>query len=315
MEALLVMLVLGAFVVSGVILFFGLSTVSEKYNERVFKFRFSPIVMALALITVAITIATSVGVIAAGHRGVVLKFGAVTGKVLGEGLYFVTPAVESVVEMSIQVQAYKAKASSASRDLQEVTTEITLNYSLTPSSVTTLYQTIGLDWEHRLIDPAVQEAVKASTAGFDAERLIVDRPKVRGDIEKILRDRIEAVGLHVMAVSITDFSFSKEFDQAVEAKVKAQQDALTAKHKLDQVKMEAEQDLTRKRAESESLKLQKEHVTDKMIELRRVEVALKSLDVQMEAVKRWNGSFPTTLIGNPPGNMPIMPLFGLGDKK
>ena len=315
MEALLVLLVLGSIALAGVILFFGLSTVDGKFNERVFRFRFAPIVGALALITTAITAATSVGIIAAGHRGVVLEFGAVTGKVLGEGIYFVTPAVNNVIEMSIQVQAYKAKASSASRDLQEVTTEITLNYSLTPGSVTTLYQTVGLDWEHKIIDPAVQEAVKAATAGFDAEKLIVERPRVRGEIEKILRDRIEAVGLHVMAVSITDFSFSKEFDQAVEAKVKAQQDALTAKHKLDQVKMEAEQDLTRKRAESESLRLQKEHVTDKMIELRKVEVALKSLDVQMEAVKKWNGSFPQTLVGTPPGNMPVLTMFGLGDKK
>ena len=315
MEALLVLLVLGSIALAGVVLFFGLSTVDDKYKERAFRFRLSPILGALALVTTAITLATSVGIINAGHRGVVLEFGAVTGKVLGEGIYFVTPAVNSVIEMSVQVQAYKAKASSASRDLQEVTTEITLNYSLTPSSVTTLYQTMGLDWEHRLIDPAVQEAVKASTAGFDAEKLIVERPKVRGEIEKILRDRIEAVGLHVMAVSITDFSFSKEFDQAVEAKVKAQQDALTAKHKLDQVKMEAEQDLTRKRAESESLRLQKEHVTDKMIELRRVEVALKSLDVQMEAVKKWNGAFPQTVVGTPPGNMPVLTLFGLGDKK
>jgi regulator of protease activity HflC (stomatin/prohibitin superfamily) len=274
-----------------------------------------PILAALVLITTAITISTSVGIIAAGHRGVVLKFGAVTGKVLGEGLYFVTPAVERVIEMSVQVQAYKAKASSASRDLQEVTTEITLNYSLTPSSVTTLYQTVGLDWEHRLIDPAVQEAVKASTAGFDAEKLIVDRPKVRADIEKILRDRIEVMGLHVMAVSITDFSFSKEFDQAVEAKVKAQQDALTAKHKLEQVKMEAEQDLARKRAESEGLRLQKEQVTDRMIELRKVEVQLKALDVQMEAMKKWNGAFPATIVGSSPGNLPILSLFGLGDKK
>src|SRR3990172_10616854 len=104
MEALLVLLVLGSIALAGVVLFFGLSTVDDKYKERAFRFRLSPILGALALVTTAITLATSVGIINAGHRGVVLEFGAVTGKVLGEGIYFVTPAVNSVIEMSVQVQ-------------------------------------------------------------------------------------------------------------------------------------------------------------------------------------------------------------------
>lgn len=314
MEALLVLLVLGAIALAGVIMFFGLST-TDKVGYREFHFRFSPIVVGLSIVTVAISIATSVGVINAGHRGVVLRFGALTGKVLGEGLYFITPGVESVVEMTTQVQAYKTSASAASRDLQEVRAEVTLNYSLDGNKAGLLYQTVGLDFENRIIVPAVQESVKAATALFDAERLIVERPKVKDAIETSLRARMEAADLKLIAFSLTDFKFSTEFAKAIEEKQVAQQKALKAKNDLERVKMEAEQSLAKLRAEAEGLRLQKDQISVQLISLRQLDVQKLALDVQMEAVKKWNGAFPTTIVGTSPGNLPILSIFGLGDKK
>jgi len=60
------------------------------------------------------------GTIAAGERGVHLRFTAVTGKVFGEGLYFRAPLIESVQMMDVKIQKYEMKSDAASKDLQTV---------------------------------------------------------------------------------------------------------------------------------------------------------------------------------------------------
>lgn len=91
--------------------------------------------------------------------------------------------------------------------------------------------------------------------------------------------------------------------------------ALKAKNDLERVKMEAEQSLAKQRAEAEGLRLQKDQISLQLISLRQIDVQKLALEVQMEAVKKWNGSFPTTIVGSSPGNLPILSIFGLGDKK
>ena len=93
----------------------------------------------------------------AGHRGVVIRFGAVTGRVLDEGLQTKVPFLDSVVKMSVQTQKYTADAVSASQDLQDVNTTIVLNWHLDPSMADEVYRDIGLDFIERLAAPAIQK--------------------------------------------------------------------------------------------------------------------------------------------------------------
>lgn len=127
---------------------------------------------AIILLFVMIGVVLSMGAVDAGHRGVVRKLGAVTEKTLGEGLYFVTPFVNTVEMMDVQTHAYEAEASAASKDLQDVKTKVTLNYALSPTKVNVIFQTLRRDYVERIVKPAVQESVKAVTARFEAEKLI-----------------------------------------------------------------------------------------------------------------------------------------------
>jgi len=261
--------------------------------------------MGLGLFVLAIIFVSSIGMITAGHRGVVLSFGGVTGRILGEGFYIIVPLTQSVEVMSVRVEAYEASAASASRDLQEVSTKVTLNYWLDPLQVGRVYQTLGRDYEDRIIKPAIQEAVKASTAQFDAEKLITERPKVKGMIEILLVERLKTHGLLVDALSITDFSFSPDFTKAIEAKVTASQLALKAQRDLERIKMEAQQKIESAKAEAEALRLQKEQVTAGLLELRRVEN-------QRLALEKWNGQLPTVVSGS--GIVPVLDVFGAASK-
>ncbi len=241
----------------------------------------------------------AVGEVPAGYRGVVLRFGGVTGRVLNEGIYFVTPLADNIELMNVQTRAYTVSARSASKDLQDVKTEVTLNYAVVRDQAAIVYQNLRQEYIERIVFPAVHESVKAVTANFEAENLITERPVVKEKIENSLKERIEEYGIQLQAVSITDFTFSVEFTSAIEDKVIASQRALKAERDLDRIKIEAAQQIESAKAEAEALRLQRENISADLIELRRIEV-------QRRALEKWDGVLPKTLTGNVP-----LPFIGV----
>jgi len=202
----------------------------------------SPILIGIgSLLIVLSLILGSMVQIPAGHRGVVLQFGGVTGTVLDEGLQWKVPFIQSVKKMEVRTQKYETSATSASEDLQIVSTTVALNYHLEPEEADEVYKTLGREYISRIADPAIHETVKQITATFIAEDLILKRATVKAQIEDSLRDRLSARGVRVEAVSITDFQFSDTFTAAIEAKVAAEQAVLEAENKLLRVRVEAEQ--------------------------------------------------------------------------
>ena len=258
------------------------------------------IVGAVVVIAVVAVLAGALGTVGAGQRGVLLSFQAPTGEIKEEGLYYKIPFVEQVVLMSTQIQKYTAPANSSSKDLQVVTTEVTLNYQLNASSVTKIYTDLRQEYEGRIIQPYIQEAVKSTTANYDAEELITQRPKVRDELQNLIAERLKPLGMDVVQLSITDFQFSPAFQDSIEAKVRAVQQALEAENALERVKFEAAQEITRARAEAEGLRLQKQQITAQLLELRQIEV-------QRSAVEKWNGVMPDVVTSG--GPVPMLDVF------
>ena len=258
--------------------------------------------IAAAVIAAAIIalVVGSVGIVGAGQRGVLLRFGAVTGTIKNEGLYFKIPFVEQVVLMSTQIQKYAALATASSKDLQVVTTEVTLNYQLDPSNVGEIYRSMRQDYEHRVIQPFVQEAVKSIAANFDAEQLITQRPRVKADLQSLLTKRLALLGITVIELSITDFRFTQVFQDSIEAKVKAVQQALEAENALKRVGFEAQQAIVKATAEAKGLELQKAQITEQLLELRKIEV-------ERAAVEKWNGVMPSVVTSG--GPVPMLNVF------
>lgn len=196
-----------------------------------------------------------------GERGVVTNFNAVSGVVMNEGMAFRTPIMQEVHMINVKEVRLDVEALAYSKDIQTVDSKITLNYFVNPVGVSTLYQKVKMDWEKVIIAPAVQEAVKATTAKYTAQELIEKRNEVKEGIKNALIERLAPDNITVKEVSITDFSFSDAFEKSVEAKQVAQQDALTAKNKLEQVKFEADQRVAQAQAEAEAIKIQASAIT------------------------------------------------------
>ena len=167
-------------------------------------------------------------IVGAGERGVVLNFGAVDKSVLEEGLHFLIPGYQKVVTMDVKVQKSQVECTASSKDLQEAHSIIAVNYHISPERANFIYQKIGRDFKDRIMDPAVQEVVKAVTARYTAVELITLREKIRTDIKDLLKSRLTGYDVMVDDFSILNFKFSPEFATAIEQKQTAEQLALKA---------------------------------------------------------------------------------------
>jgi len=234
-------------------------------------------------------------VIQAGHRGVVLQLGSVS-RIANEGLSFRTPLIESVKDIDIRTQKHETKAEAASKDLQTVNAVVVLNYSLDPTKVGDIYKTVGEDFEKRIMDPVLQESIKATTAQFTAEELITKRTEVKDKMEFLVAERLHPRGIIVEGLNIINFDFSASFNAAIEAKVTAEQNALAAKNRLEQVKYEAEQRIAQAKGEAEAIRIQSE----------AIQANGGENYVQLQAIKQWRGEVPQYMMGS------TIPFINLG---
>lgn len=233
-------------------------------------------------------------IIRAGHRGVVLNWGAVSNDVLNEGIHFRMPIKQSIQSIDVQMQKEQVDSSASSKDLQIVTSKIALNYHLDPDKVNQLWQKIGSSYKERIIDPAIQEAVKASTAKYTAEELITKRDQVKEEIKTTLKDRLQNEFIMVDEFSIVNFDFSQSFNAAIEQKVTAEQNALAAKNKLEQIKFEAEQRISQAKGEAEAIRTQAQSISQQG----------GAEYVRLKTIEKWDGKLPTQMI--PGGTLPFI---------
>ncbi|MBO9128429.1 prohibitin family protein [Bacillus sp. 165] len=258
------------------------------------------IIGGLLLAILAILVFSSFTTVPAGHRGVLVQLGAVKPTVLDEGINFKLPFVQTVIPMEVRVKKAEDSQAASTKDLQTVKTTMSVNYHLEPSAVNKVYQEIGLDYENRIIDPAISEALKAITSLYQADELISKREEVSQRVKETLSQKINKYHIVLSDINIREFSFSDEFNESIEAKQKAEQLALKAKRDLERIQIEAQQKVEQAQAEAKALQLKKQEVTPELVQLKQIEVQERALDVQAEAIKRWDGKLPNVTGGATP---------------
>lgn len=228
-----------------------------------------------------------------GHKGVLVRLGAIQPGVLDEGIHPRIPFMDTVVLVDVRIDKKESDASAASKDLQIVKATIATNFHLDPAAVDQVYQKIGLSYGPRLIDPAVQEVVKAVSAKYTAEELISKRPEVKEQIKESLIARLTSFNIIVDDISITNFDFSKSFNDAIEAKQVADQQVQKAQRDLQRIEVEAKQKIAQATAEAEALRLQRQVLSADLLRLREIEN-------ERVAIEKWNGKLPDVTGGTIP---------------
>jgi len=252
------------------------------------------VVTVVVVFGVLILIELAIAVVGPGERGILIQLGNIKA-VFDPGLHFKIPFIQNVVVMDVRTQKSQVQVDAASKDLQSIHTLVALNYHVDPIKVDTLYQQIGVEYAERIIDPAIQESVKAATAQFTAEELITKREQVKEEIKIKLGERLSKSYIDIDDFSIVDFQFSEAFEAAIESKQTAVQDALRAENDLRRIEIEAKQKIETAKADAESIRIQGE--------------ALKENQglVQLKLAEKWNGVLPVYMMGD---SVPLVNLMG-----
>jgi prohibitin 2 len=244
----------------------------------------------LAIVAIVVVGIASVGfmgikIIDTGHRGVKVTFGKIQGESFPEGIYFFNPFTSSVVELDIRENKLEGATSGYTKDVQNVQVTYTLNYHPSATQVHSLYETIGRDFAHKIIPQVVLGSLKEIIGRYEAVRLVSDREEANREISTRIREALAEKLIIVKNFEITNFDFNDAFENAVEAKVVAIQQAEEAKNKTVKIREEAEQRLISAKAEAESMKI------------RSQALSLNKGLVEYEAVQKWDGKLPVTMMG------------------
>jgi len=283
-----------------------------------------PIALVL-LVGLLVLLSGMAVVVEAGHVGVQRTLGAVRPEPLKEGFHLKRPFLDQVEQVDVRLNASHAQATAASRDLQTVTTQVTTQYSMNGELAPLTYQLVGSlgKVSAALVEPAIQESVKAVTAKFTAEELVTKRELVKQQIQEALVSYINTTlrekglenSLVVANVAITDFSFSPEFNRAIESKVQAEQQALQAKNekikRVTQAEAAASERTLSADAEAYSTEVQSKARADA---IKREADALKQSPelIRLRAVEKWDGVLPRITSG---GVVPFLNLEAEAEQK
>jgi regulator of protease activity HflC (stomatin/prohibitin superfamily) len=244
--------------------------------------RVSKLTVLLLLIAI---IFTPFAIVNAGERGVLMQFGKVQERILGEGIHGIIPIVNTVKKLSIRVQKQEISAEVSSKDLQDVFTDVALNWHIIPEEANMIFQQIGAENEivDRIINPAIEEVLKAVMAKYTAEELITNRGEVKAGVDSLLTTRLTNYHIAVDDISLVHVHFSERFDEAVEAKQIAEQEAKRAEFVAQKATKEAEAKVNIAKGEAEAQRLVRETLTPELL--------------QKQAIEKWDGNMPK-IVGN-----------------
>ena len=254
------------------------------------------IVLAIVVILLLILGFSSTYTISEGYIGVKYRFGKIVADDLQPGLNFKLPLVETVSRVDIREQIYESSTSAYTRDTQTVENlQFKLNYYYDQSQLSNIIRNIGIgNVESKLVIPQLMSIVKNEIGQFRAEELIQNRTVVQENIEDKIGESLQQNGIIVTAYALENVDFEDGFEEAVRAKVVAEQDALKMQNKTKETEELARQMVIQAEAEAESQKIEAE------AQAYNIQVIQEQLNaspqyLEYQKIQKWNGQFPQVM--------------------
>ena len=241
------------------------------------------IVVLFILFLIVFQPMTIVGV---GERGVKVTLGQTSPVALEEGVHFVMPFISTVKKMNVKTVKANIATMAQSKDIQQARIVYVVNYNLQPENAPKMWRTVGRDYVSVVVMPTVEGIVKDTIGKWNAQDIVANREKVASEVLFKLNEKLGPKYINVSDFQITEIQYSQAFEQAIESKVTAEQEALKAKNKTVQVQEEARQKIIASEAEAKSMAIRAQALTKN-----------KNM-VEYKAVQKWDGKLPQYMMGN-----------------
>lgn len=266
--------------------------------------------VVLIVLIVALVALAPYTVVPTGHTGIVTTFGHVEDYTLAEGFHLKNP-VQQVILIDNRAQKETLTLQAFSSDIQQVDVVCSVNYRVDKATAQDLYKNVGVNYYKTIMEPRIQEDVKAVFTKYTAENLIGARATLSNQIKELLSPLMKANGIEIIAVSIENIDFTDAFTNAVEEKQVALQTKLRVEtEQAQQVSVEksaaerrviaanaeaqersifADADAKVVRIQADAARYAGEQEAEKN---KAVALSLTDEFIQYLKVTRWNGSVP-----------------------
>ena len=251
------------------------------------------VLLAAALVALG---SASFTIIEEGYIGVKYQFGKIVDDSLSAGLNFKVPFVQTIRQVDVREQMYQMDANAYTKDTQTVEgIQTKLNYVYDRGELSNIIRNVGINnVESKLLIPQMQSIVKNEIGQYKAEDLVQNRTTVQESIEDKLRESLVQSGIIVVSFAIENLDFEDGFEEAIRAKVVAEQEALKMQNKTKEKEELARQMVIEAQAEAESQKIRAD------AEAYAIEAIQKQLQqspeyIELQRVQKWDGKYPQVM--------------------
>jgi regulator of protease activity HflC (stomatin/prohibitin superfamily) len=247
--------------------------------------------VAVLLIT---SLFSSIYSIDPGFRGALTTLGKVEQRSYPNGVGFKWPYISSMTEIDVRTQKMEEQTSSYTSDVQTAQMQYVFTYDLRPDNVHVLYETVGMDYESKIVVPKLNDVLKDVVGKWQAQDLVSNRDKAREEVLAGLQAQLDSRFFQNISFQFINIDYSDRFEDAIESKVIAEQKAQEAVNNTKRIQEEAEQRLIKANAEVQEMNLKAKALNNnpKLIEL--------------EWINKWNGQLPQYSLGN------SVPMINIG---
>ena len=263
--------------------------------------------IALAILWAIVTFAISFHQVPAGHVGVVYEFGGIVGQT-GDGPQWVAPW-RDVTNATVQVRsfAFTNNPSDVAKDVtvlgsgldsfsietQDVFINARLDIQVSPRDVQILYRTVGRDYVNQLIPQRVSQAFKDVTVQYRTVDIAPARDEIKAEVEERLDAELDQFSIDVVALLIENISFSEAFQQSIDSKQIATQEAARAEELIKKAENEALAVIAESAGVAGALVVEAEGKAEAN---RLITESINPLLVQWEAVQKLSDNIQIALI-------------------
>ncbi|WP_430408350.1 prohibitin family protein [Kordia sp.] len=234
--------------------------------------------LIIAIATI-ILIAKSAVTINSGEAGVLYKTfdgGVVTSEPpLGEGFHIIAPW-NKVHIYEVRQQELFEKMKVLSSNGLEIQIDASAWYQPVYSELGNLHQTLGENYLQRVIQPAIRSAARSVVGRYTPEQLYSSkRDAIQDEIFTETKKILEKQFVQLNEVLVRDVTLPNTIKDAIERKLKQEQESLEYEFRLVTAAKEAEKVIIEAQGKADANKILSASLTDKILQDKGIEATIK----------------------------------------